>query len=348
MSLTQEAVFNQLKQIKYPGFSRDIVSFGLIRGVFVEGVQVDIHMRLSANNPEIVQTIETEAEQAIRNLAPTARVVFHTQVDTPAAVSAQNPLAGRTPIQGVRHILAVASGKGGVGKSTVASNLALAFQHNGLRVGLCDCDLYGPSMGLMFAVNENPTATDDDRINPIEQYGLKLMSMGFLLSENAPAVLRGPMVTRYVTQFLRNVAWGELDVLVLDLPPGTGDIPLTILQTVPLFGGILVTTPQEVALIDVHKAASMFHKLESPITGIIENMSYFICPDTGKRYDIFGKGGGQKEAERLGVPLLAQIPIDLDTRTQGDAGKPIVHSHPDSPISQTFIQTAKKLAEMMG
>jgi ATP-binding protein involved in chromosome partitioning len=250
---------------------------------------------------------------------------------------------GATRIPGVKHIIAVASGKGGVGKSTVATNLAVALHQAGARVGVCDCDIYGPSISLMFGSREQPMATEENRILPIEQYGLKLMSMGFLLDDSSPAILRGPMVTRYTQQFLRQVEWGELDLLVLDLPPGTGDIQLTIVQTVALAGAIIVTTPQEVALIDARKAATMFEKVNVPVLGIIENMSYFISPSDQKRYDIFGSGGGEREAKRLRVPLLGQIPIDIATREAGDRGMPIAAEDPKSVVSAEFNRIAREL-----
>ncbi|HEY8964986.1 MAG TPA: Mrp/NBP35 family ATP-binding protein, partial [Candidatus Methylacidiphilales bacterium] len=240
-------------------------------------------------------------------------------------------------------VVAVASGKGGVGKSTVAANLAVALKRAGWRVGLCDCDIYGPSIAHMFGTREAPMAEDETKILPIERHGLRLMSMGFLLEGDAPAVLRGPMVTRYTQQFLRNVAWGELDCLLLDLPPGTGDIQLTIVQTVALSGSVIVTTPQEVALIDARKAAAMFRKVNVPILGLVENMSAFVCPDNGKRYPLFGVDGGKKEAARLGVPLLGEIPLEMAVRESGDAGTPLVEAQPDSPTAQAFLNAARSL-----
>jgi ATP-binding protein involved in chromosome partitioning len=248
----------------------------------------------------------------------------------------------QTKIEGIKHIIAVASGKGGVGKSTVAANLALALrgEKNQARVGLCDCDIYGPSIGLMFGTNERPTATEAGRIQPIRRHDLNLMSMGFLLDDTSPAILRGPMVTRYTQQFLRSVDWGELDYLILDLPPGTGDIQLTIVQTVALSGAVIVTTPQEVALIDARKAATMFTKVNVPILGLVENMSYFLCPNDGNRYNIFGTGGGEREAARLGVSLLGQIPLEINLRESGDKGVPIVISEPTNPTARQFFQIA--------
>jgi len=227
-----------------------------------------------------------------------------------------------------------------VGKSTVASNLALALAATGAAVGLCDCDLYGPSIALMFGSNERPMADEQDRIIPIEREGIKLMSMGFLLDDGSPAVLRGPMVTRYTQQFLRQVAWAPLDYLVLDLPPGTGDIQLTIVQTIALSGAIIVTTPQEVALIDARKATSMFEKTNVPVLGLVENMSYFLCPSDGVRYDIFGSGGGEREAARLKVPLLAQIPIDMSIREAGDVGRPVVAGDAGGAAAAAFLRAA--------
>jgi ATP-binding protein involved in chromosome partitioning len=253
-----------------------------------------------------------------------------------------------TQIEGVRHVIAVASGKGGVGKSTVAANLAVALQSTGASVGLCDCDLYGPSIGLMFGTNERPMADEEtNRILPIERYGLRLMSMGFLLEDASPAILRGPMVTKYTQQFLRQVDWNDLDFLVLDLPPGTGDIQLTIVQTVALAGAVIVTTPQEVALIDARKASTMFAKVNVPVLGLVENMSYFLSPSDGKRYDIFGTGGGAREAERLGVPLLGQIPIDIATREAGDRGMPVAAADPANPVAQEFLRIGRELATLV-
>jgi ATP-binding protein involved in chromosome partitioning len=243
----------------------------------------------------------------------------------------------------VKKIIAVASGKGGVGKSTVASNLAIALAATGAKVGLCDCDLYGPSIAMMFGCEEKPMANEKDEIIPIETQGLKIMSMGLLLEERSPVIVRGPLATRYTQQFLRQVAWGELDYLILDLPPGTGDIQLTIVQTVSLHGAVIVTTPQEVALIDARKAVSMFAKVNVPILGLIENMSWFEC-DAGKRYYLFGENGGWREAEKLRVPLLAQIPLQVPISQGGDAGKPVALLDPQRcPASAAFHQAARLL-----
>jgi ATP-binding protein involved in chromosome partitioning len=347
-ALTESEVLEALKAVRYPGFSRDIVSFGLVRGVRIEGGNVTVRMALATNDPRVPQSIKDESEAILRALPgiTAARVLIDIQAP------AQGPQSGAagssaTEIAGVRHVIAIASGKGGVGKSTVAANLAVALERSGARVGLCDCDMYGPSIGLMFGGNDRPMATEENVIIPITRHGVKLMSMGFLLEDDSPAILRGPMVTRYTQQFLRQVDWGGLDYLVLDLPPGTGDIQLTIVQTVALAGAVIVTTPQEVALIDARKAASMFARVNVPVLGLVENMSYFLCPSDGRRYDIFGRGGGEKEARRLGVPLLGQVPIDIATRECGDHGKPIAITDPENPATRVFAQVAGTLREFL-
>src|SRR5437868_15073632 len=346
MAISEGEIKEALKAVKYPGFSRDIVSFGLVKGIQIDGGAVTVQLALATNEPAIPQAIKTEAEQILRALpgVENARVLIDIHAP-PAGAGAAG--IGTTRIEGIKHVIAIASGKGGVGKSTVAANLAVALEKTGARVGLCDCDIYGPSISLMFGTRDRPTATEENRIIPIEQYNLKLMSMGFLLDDAAPALFRGPMVTRYTQQFLRQVEWGELDYLVLDLPPGTGDIQLTIVQTVALAGAIIVTTPQEVALIDARKAATMFDKVNVPVLGLIENMSYFVSPSDNQRYEIFGSGGGQREAKRLRVPLLGQIPIDIATREAGDRGLPITGQDPQSPVATEFIKIAKFLREKL-
>ena len=332
----EDLIRSTLSQVRYPGFSRDLVSFGLLKGIQITGTDVAVDLQITTADATIPQAIRAASETALRALPGIGKVTVQIQIHPPAAKAA----AGPTAIAGVKHVIAIASGKGGVGKSTVAANLALALAKTGASVGLCDCDIYGPSIALMFGSRERAMATEDDQILPIQMAGLKLMSMGFLLDDTSPAVLRGPMVTRTTQQFLRQVEWGNLDFLILDLPPGTGDIQLTIVQTVVLAGAILVTTPQEVALIDVRKTASMFGKVNVPILGLIENMSYFLCPSDGKRYDIFGSGGGTREAKRLGVPLLGEIPLDIATREAGDRGVPIVAADVESAVSQAFITSA--------
>src|SRR6267142_1289522 len=344
MPVSEEQVKEALQGVKYPGFSRDIVSFGLVKGIRIDGGAITVQLALATNEPAIPQRIKSEAEAILRAIAGVeqAKVLIDIQAP-PAGAGAAG--VGTTRIEGVKHVIAIASGKGGGGKSTVAANLAVALEKTGARVGLCDCDIYGPSISLMFGTRDRPMATEENRSVPIEQYGLKLMSMGVLLDDSAPAILRGPMVTRYTQQFLRQVEWGELDYLVLDLPPGTGDIQLTIVQTVALAGAIIVTTPQEVALIDARKASAMFEKVNVPVLGLIENMSYFVSPSDGKRYDIFGSGGGGREAQRIGVPLLGQIQIDIATREAGDRGMPVTAEARESPVGAEFTRIAQRLRE---
>ena len=336
---------NVLKSVKYPGFTRDIVSFGLVKSVNIDNGEVKVQLTLATNDPNVPATIKNDAEKALRAIdgVRSAKVL----IDIHAPPTGAGAGVGAARIPGIKHVIAVASGKGGVGKSTVAANLAVALEQTDTRVGLCDCDIYGPSISLMFGTRERPMATEENKIVPIEQYGLRLMSMGFLLDDTSPAILRGPMVTRYTQQFLRQVEWGELDYLVLDLPPGTGDIQLTIVQTVALSGAIIVTTPQEVALIDARKAATMFDKVNVPVLGLIENMSYFVSPSDGKRYDIFGSGGGEREAKRLRVPLLGQIPIDIATREASDRGMPIVGEDRQSPVTAEFKKIAGTLRKTL-
>lgn len=346
---SKEAVLAALKSVKYPGFSRDIVSFGLVKEVSFGNGLLEVLMALTTGEPNVAEEIRDESLKILRSLPGVneakVKIDIQAPAQTPGAAAGSAGGMGATKIAGVRNVIAVASGKGGVGKSTVAANLALALANSGVRTGLCDCDIYGPSVAMMFGSMDRPYADDQDRIIPIERYGVKLMSMGFLLDESAPAVLRGPMVTRYTQQFLRQVAWGELDYLVLDMPPGTGDIQLTVVQTVALAGAIVVTTPQEVALIDARKAATMFSKTSVEVLGIVENMSYFLCPGDGKEYDIFGTGGGEREAARLGVPLLGRIPIEPAVREAGDLGKPVVAAMPESAAAQEFMRIARELRE---
>ena len=345
MLVSEEQIRDALKSVRYPGFTRDIVSFGLVKSINIANGEIKVQLALATNDPNVPATIKNDAEKVLRAIDGVRGAKVLIDIHAPPAGAAAG--VGATRIPGIKHAIAVASGKGGVGKSTVAANLALALAQTKARVGLCDCDIYGPSISLMFGTRERPMATEENKIVPIEQYGLRLMSMGFLLDDTAPAILRGPMVTRYTQQFLRQVEWGELDYLVIDLPPGTGDIQLTIVQTVALSGAIIVTTPQEVALIDARKAATMFDKVNVQVLGLIENMSYFVSPSDGNRYDIFGSGGGEREAKRLRVPLLGQIPIDIATREAGDRGMPIVGEDRESPVTAEFKKIAENLRKTL-
>jgi ATP-binding protein involved in chromosome partitioning len=345
--LTSDSILAQLRGVKYPGYSRDIVSFGLVKDIAIDGSRVSVRITLTTADTNIPKVIQENVTAALESMPGVSEATVHMDVSAPVskALQAEAGSLPQTKIEGVKHVIAVASGKGGVGKSTVAANLAIALRgdKNQFKVGLCDCDIYGPSIGLMFGTNERPTATEEGRIQPIRRYDLNLMSMGFLLESDTPAILRGPMVTRYTQQFLRSVDWGNLDYLVLDLPPGTGDIQLTIVQTVALSGAIIVTTPQEVALIDARKAASMFNKVNVPILGLVENMSYFICPNDGNRYAIFGSGGGEREAARLQVPLLAQVPLEIALRESGDQGRPLTVADPGSVTAKAFFDISQAI-----
>jgi len=339
---TEESIRESLKSVSYPGFSRDIVSFGLVKSITTEGKDIKVHIEVATRNPEVPKTIHDDARKILQNLPGVGDVTVDISIQTPPEGPGSAKAANvQSQIPGVRQVIAVASGKGGVGKSTVASNLAVALAATGIRVGLCDCDLYGPSISHMFGSNEQPTANENEQIIPIKAHGLQLMSMGFLLTGASPVIVRGPMATRYTQQFLRQVAWDNLDTLILDLPPGTGDIQLTIVQTVALTGALIVTTPQEVALIDARKAVAMFDKVNVKILGLIENMSWFQAPDHDQRYYIFGKDGGVRESQKLNIPLLGQIPITMETGEHSDSGQPIALLNPESSkASLAFHQLA--------
>jgi ATP-binding protein involved in chromosome partitioning len=340
--MSPDFIREALRQVRYPGFSRDIVSFGLVKDIQATDTGLTVKIEIQTRDPDIPEKIFKDCHAVLDDLPDVGQVKVEIEIkDAPG----QTSTSGKSSIPGVKKIIAVASGKGGVGKSTVAANLAIALSKTGARVGLCDCDLYGPSVALMFGTNERPNANEQDEIIPIEAHGLQLMSMGFLLEDRSPVIVRGPMATRYTQQFLRQVAWDHLDYLILDLPPGTGDIQLTIVQTVSVDGAVIVTTPQEVALIDARKAASMFAKVNVPILGLVENMAWFDC-DHGQRYYLFGEGGGVREAATLNVPLLGQIPINPETGRRGDQGQPIALLPPgEHPVADAFHQLARTLRE---
>ncbi len=342
---TPDSIRETLRQVRYPGFSRDIVSFGLVRDVICTPELTTVKIEVQTRDAAIPEQIFRDCHAVLDTLPDVGTVKVEIEVKDAPAADASAGSIGKSSIPGVKRIIAIASGKGGVGKSTVASNLAVALAATGAKVGLCDCDLYGPSMAQMFGTNERPNANDQDEIIPLVAHGIKLMSMSFLLEDRSPVIVRGPMATRYTQQFLRQVAWEDLDYLVLDLPPGTGDIQLTIVQTVSVDGVIIVTTPQEVALIDARKAVSMFAKVNVPVLGLVENMAWFEC-DAGKRYHIFGEGGGVREAETLQVPLLGRIPIDVVTREDGDAGSPVALRDPEThKVSAAFHSLAAQTRE---
>ena len=338
--ITEDEIKKALEEVKYPGFTRNIVSFGIVKKIGVKDSDVDLVLGLTTSDKEVAERIREDVEAALRKVAGLKTI--HLTINLQAAKAQSRP----SGIPGVRHVVAVASGKGGVGKSTVAVNLAIALQQSGARVGLLDCDVYGPSIPMMMGVHQKPGITGD-KLEPLVNFGIRLMSMGFLVDEDSPVIWRGPMITKTVQQFSHNVNWGELDYLVIDLPPGTGDTQLSLCQTLPLSGAVMVTTPQEVALIDVRKAAAMFRKVNVPILGIVENMSTFICPSDQKRYDIFGAGGGRKEAERTGVPFLGEIPITMEIRQGGDQGLPLMAAAPESIPGKAFAWVALALRHQL-
>jgi ATP-binding protein involved in chromosome partitioning len=346
----QEAVLNALKTVKYPGYSRDIVSFGLVKNVVANAGAVSVTLELTSPNREIATQLKQAGEQAIRSVPGVTAV--HVEVKMPAGAAAPapagpNPFANQNRIPGLHRIVAVASGKGGVGKSTCSVNLACALRHLGARVGLLDCDIYGPSIPLMMGIRQRPTISEDEKMVPPANHGVKLMSMGFLLDGDQPVIWRGPMIMKTIQQFFQAVEWGELDYLLVDLPPGTGDAQLSLCQTVPLDGGVIVTTPQEASLGVVRKGIAMFEKVNVPILGIVENMSYFTAPD-GQRIEIFGHGGGRMEAERQKVSFLGEVPIYTEIRVGGDQGQPVTVTAPNEPPGQAFIRIAQALREKLG
>jgi len=338
---TQETILQALHDIKYPGYSRDIVSFGIIREIKIDGGKINIVLMFTSNAAQVVEQIKSDVETVLKKLPGVTAVNVEAHIQTSPSPS-QNPWAGQSKIEGVKKVIAVASGKGGVGKSTVSVNLACALRHLGASVGLLDCDIYGPSIPLMMGTTERPTVSDQEKMVPPEKYGIKLMSIGFLVDPDTPLIWRGPMIMKTIQQFIHEVEWGQLDVLLIDLPPGTGDAQLTVCQTVPLDGGIVVTTPQEASLNVVRKGVSMFEKVNVPILGIVENMSYFTAPD-GQRIEIFGHGGGSEEAKRKGIPFLGEIPLFTEIRQGGDQGKPVVATAPDSAPAKAFLAVAETL-----
>ena len=353
VQLTPELVRAALTTVKYPGFSRDIVSFGLVKNIDVTDGHVKVDLLVESKNADVPRYIYENVMGVIKELPGMKKLDVNIEHHAPEVKKAKtpndDPKDWKSSVPGVKHIIAVASGKGGVGKSTVSANLAIALSRAGYRTGLLDLDIYGPSMSLMFGTKERPGCSDKEQFLPVEAHGVKLLSMGLLVDEAAPVAVRGPLATRYVQQFLRDVDWGGLDFLILDMPPGTGDIQLTIVQTVDLSGAVIVTTPQEVALIDARKAVGLFNRVETPILGIIENMSYFVCPSDGLVYNIFGEGGGEREAQKLGVPMLGKIPLDIRTRSCGDEGHPVALDDPgQSRVSAAFAGVAQMLASVCG
>jgi ATP-binding protein involved in chromosome partitioning len=345
--LTEEDIKNALRAIKYPGYSRDIVSFGLVKQIASNDGAINVAMQLTTASPEVAKQIKSESEQVLRTLPGVTKVFVEvTGQAAPPAGAPQGPWAQQHKVPGIQRIVAVASGKGGVGKSTVSVNLACALQRLGTKVGLLDCDIYGPSIPLMMGVHERPTISEQEKMVPPANHGVKLMSMGFLVEGDQPVIWRGPMIMKTIQQFFSAVEWGDLDILLVDLPPGTGDAQLSLCQTVPLDGGVIVTTPQEASLGVVRKGIAMFQKVNVPILGIVENMSYFTAPG-GERVEIFGHGGGQAEAVRQNIPFLGEIPLFMEIREGGDRGVPVAVSAPEQPAGEVFMKIAQALRQQI-
>ena len=341
-----------LKEIKIPGTNVDVVTLDLIGDVKVEGGHVQVTVVRTTEKQETIDHVQQEIETRIAQLPGVTRVTVVVDDREPKKAAATgphghstDPFADRKRLPGVKRIIAVASAKGGVGKSSVAVSLALALQESGHRTGLLDADVYGPSVPMMLGLGEPPEVTADRKIIPALARGLQVISMGLLMPPDEPVIWRGPMVMSAVSQFLGDVQWSDLDYLVVDLPPGTGDAQLTLVQKVPLSGVVMVTTPQEVALADVRRGIQMFRKIEVPILGIVENMSYFVCPGCQQRHDLFGQGGGAAVAKQYDLPLLAEIPLDPALRQGGDVGQPAILIE-GSPLREAFLQLAGKVDEL--
>jgi ATP-binding protein involved in chromosome partitioning len=342
--MTKDEIITALTKIKDPDLHRDIVSLGFVKKVELTDNRLDVEIQLTTPACPVRDEMKTQAVEEIRKLGFNG----HINVTMTSQVASQSNQVREEILPGVKNTIAVASGKGGVGKSTIAVNLAAALSREGAKVGLVDADVYGPSIPLMLGVTERPQTERIDekrfKIYPVEKFGIKMMSIGFLVDTETPMIWRGPMASGAVKQFLTDVVWEDVDYMIFDLPPGTGDVQLTLVQTIPLTGAVIVTTPQDVSLVDVRRGVRMFQKVNVPILGIIENMSYFVCSHCGQREEIFSYGGGRKTAEKFGVPFLGEIPIYTPIRIGGDTGKPIVLMEPESEQAQIILNVARHLA----
>ena len=368
MSVTKEAVVEKLRSIRGPDLEGDIVALGLVSDIFITDSKVFFSITVPAARAQELEPLRSAAEKAVKSMpgvesamvaltaekkgggmesAPPRRPAQQPARPSQPAPAASGNRPGKRGVPGVKSIIAVASGKGGVGKSTTAVNIALGLAALGLKIGILDADIYGPSMPRLLGLSGKPETVDGKILKPMERYGIKVMSIGFLVEEETPMIWRGPMVMSALTQLLREVAWGDLDVLVVDMPPGTGDAQLTMAQQVPLAGAVIVSTPQDLALIDARRGLNMFNRVDVPVLGIVENMSYFIAPDTGARYDIFGNGGARREAERLGVSFLGEVPLTMNIRETSDSGEPVVVSDPDGPQAEVYQDIASRVWERL-
>tara|TARA_R110002020_G_scaffold36894_15_gene110935 strand:- start:1343 stop:2497 length:1155 start_codon:yes stop_codon:yes gene_type:complete len=364
---TKERVREQLSRVPGPDGQGDLVSLNLVSEIYVSDGRVAFSITVPADRAHTLEPMRKRAEDAVRAIPGVERVMVALTAEKaagqapasggaprrpsppPPGPKAAPPQGGRSgPLPGIRSVVAVASGKGGVGKSTTAVNLAFALAGQGLSVGILDADIYGPSMPRLLGLTRKPETVGGNKLKPLEAHGVKVMSIGFLVDPEAPMIWRGPMVVSALTQMLRDVEWGTLDVLVVDMPPGTGDTQLTLAQNVPLAGAVIVSTPQDLALIDARKGLAMFQKVDVPILGIVENMSHFVCPHCGERSDIFGTGGARHEAEKVGVRFLGEIPLHMAIREHSDGGTPIVVAQPESPQARAFRHVAEGVLEGLG
>jgi ATP-binding protein involved in chromosome partitioning len=348
VSTREQEVLDALRVVRDPDLHRDIVSLGFVQNMHIEpSGAVAFNINLTTPACPVKDDLRDQARLAVARLPWVTEV----QVKMTANTAVARGQGSTTPlIPRVKNVVAVASGKGGVGKSTTSVNLAVALSQTGARVGLLDADIYGPNVPLMMGIKEKPEVTGSQGgagINPVERYGIKLVSIGFFLDESKPVIWRGPMVHGAIQQFLKDFDWGDLDYLVVDLPPGTGDAPLSLAQLIPLSGVVIVTTPQDVALQDVAKGMAMFKQLEVPIIGVIENMSYFVCPNCSEKHELFGRGGGERIANAFGVPFLGQIPLQLNVRLGGDEGDPVVIADPESPAARALASVAGEVARQV-
>ena len=345
---TELDIRNALASLKGPDGTTPFLRSGVLGGIAIQGEKVYVSLIAEPQNAKAIEPSRRAVEDQVKGVPGVSGALVTLTAERPqGSAPAPGPKAtaatARAMVPGIKHIIAVASGKGGVGKSTTAANLALALKDTGLTVGILDADIYGPSLPKLFGLSGKPQVRDGKIMIPLEGYGVKVMSIGFLIEEEAPMIWRGPMVMSALQQMMREVDWGTLDVLVVDMPPGTGDAQLTMAQSVPLAGAIIVSTPQDLALIDARRGVAMFKRVEVPILGVIENMSYFLCPECGTRSDIFGHGGARHEAERLGVPFLGEIPLHMEIREKSDAGLPVVATEPDGPHAKLYRGIAEQI-----
>jgi ATP-binding protein involved in chromosome partitioning len=344
-ALTPDVITAALKRIAAPDGRGNIVSAGLVSDIVINAGEVMFALNASPQHMKAIEQLRVVVEKAVSDIPGVTRAIVALTAERQPDAAKPRALARSGAVQGVKHIIAVASGKGGVGKSTTAINIALGLKSLGLSVAVLDADIYGPSMPKLFGLTGKPLASDAEgkRMKPMSRYGVEVASIGFLVDEDTPMIWRGPMVMSALTQLLREVEWSETDVMVVDMPPGTGDAQLTMAQQTPLAGAIIVSTPQDLALIDARKGLAMFQKVSVPIIGIVENMSTFICTKCGAQHDIFGHGGAKKEAKRLGVPFLGEVPLDLDVRLKSDEGQPIVVSAPESKHAAIYRDIARQI-----